>query len=613
MLIKLKNISIFILFYCASIFAQGFSASVSSNKIGLNNQFQLTFTFEGKEISSVRNFSPPSLSNYFVLSGPNQSTSVQIINGAVSGSLSYSYYLRPKKVGKFTIGVASVDYQGQTFRSNPIEIEIVKGSTQRRQRVNTNNNSNNISNKDISKNLFIRATVNKRKVYLGEQVTVTYKLYTRIAIAAQMSISKLPQYKGFWSEELSTSNNISFSTEVVNGQRYRVGLLKRAALFPSEIGKLTITPFELQIPIRLKNKRRSGNIFDDFFNDPFDQGKMINYDAKSNAVKITVLPLPDKNVPASFKGAVGNFTMSTSLNKNNIKTNETASLKINIKGTGNIKLLNIPEIKAPNGIDKYEPKITEKVNRNGVISGFKNSEYVIIPRTTGKKEISPIKFTFFNPAKKKYITLTSKKFIINVTPGKKIVSSTITGVSKEDIKLLGEDIRFIKIQSNDLFKKQGILLLSYKFWVMMALPLFILIFVLGWQKKQNKLAGDIRSLKYNKAQKVAKTRLKKAKKLLHTKNELEFYSEISLALFGYLEDKLHLPKAELSLNRAEQILKEKNIDEKLISELKYCAEKCEFIRFAPEKGGSEAMQEIYKKSTEVIINIERNLTQKNGR
>jgi len=608
---RIKNIIFTWMLLSVGLFAQSLTASLSSTKVGLNDQFQLTFTFEGKEISSVRNFSPPSLSNFYVLSGPNQSTSVQIINGVVSGSLSFSYFMRPKKTGKFTIGVASVNYQGNTYRSNPLNIEVIKGSAQPTR--GSNNRGNNISNKDIGQNLFIRATANKRTVYLGEQVTITYKLYTRLSIAAQMSISKLPQYKGFWSEELNTSNNISFSTEVVNGKRYRVGVLKKAALFPSQTGKLTITPFELNVPIRIKNRSRTGNIFDSFFNDPFDQGQMINYDAKSNAVKIIVLPLPDKNVPASFKGAVGNYTMSTSINKTNIKTNETASLKVNIKGSGNIKLLGIPKIKVPNGIDKFEPKVTENVNRAGIISGFKNAEYVIIPRTPGKKEIAPIRFTFFNPAKKKYITLSSKKFVINVTPGKNIVPSTLTGVSKEDIKLLGEDIRFIKTGTNDLFKKRGIILLRYQFWLMTIIPLFLLIGILVWQKKQNKLAGDIRSLRYNKAQKVAKARLKKAKKLLHTKNELDFYSEISLVLFGYLEDKLHLSKAEFSLERAEQLLKEKGIDEKLITELKQCAEKCEFIRFAPEKGGAEAMNDMFKKSAEVIINIERNLSQKNGR
>lgn len=609
--IRIKNIAFIWALLSVGLFAQSFTASLSSIKVGLNDQFQLTFTFEGKEISSIRNFSPPSLSNFYVLSGPNQSTSVQIINGAVSGSLSFSYYLKPKKTGKFTIGVASVSYQRKTYRSNPLKFEVIKGSTQAERR--SNNNNNNISDEDIAQNLFIRATVNKKTVYLGEQVTVTYKLYTRLTIAAQMSISKLPQYKGFWSEELNTSGNISFTTEIVSGKRYRVGLLKKAALFPTQIGKLTITPFELNVPIRIRNKRRTGNIFDDFFNDPFDQGQMINYDAKSNSVKITVLPLPDKNVPASFKGTVGNFTMSASIDKTNIKTNETASLKINIKGSGNVKLLNIPEIKIPNGIDKYEPKITEKINRAGIISGIKNAEYVIIPRTPGRKEIAPIRFTYFNPAKKKYITLSSKKFVINVTPGKSIVSSTITGVSKEDIKLLGEDIHFIKTETNDLFIKQGILLFSYQFWMMTIIPFVLLIGILVWQKKQNKLAGDIRSLRYNKAQKVVKARLKKAKKLLHTKNELDFYSEISLALFGYLEDKLHLSKAEFSLDRAEQVLKEKGINDDLITELKQCAEKCEFIRFAPEKGGAEAMNVMFKKSTEVIINIERNLSQKNSR
>lgn len=608
---KKINITLIWMLLNAGLFAQSFTAYLSSTTTGLNDQFELTFTFEGKEISSIRNFSPPSLSNFYILSGPNQSTSVQIINGVVSGALSFSYFLRPKKTGKFNIGVASVFYKGKTYRSDPLKIKVIKGSTQSRRR--SNNGGDNISNEDIAQNLFIRATVNKKTVYLGEQVTVTYKLYTRLSIAAQMSISKLPQYKGFWTEELNTSNSFTFTTEVFRGKKYRVGLLKKAALFPTQIGQLTITPFELNVPIRTRNKRRTGNIFDDFFNDPFNQGQMINYDVKSNAVKIKVLPLPDKNVPVSFSGTVGNFTMSTSIDKTNIKTNETASLKINIKGSGNVKLLNIPEINIPNGIDKYEPKITEKVFRTGVISGIKNAEYVIIPRTPGRKEIAPIVFTYFNPEKKKYITLSSKKFVINVTPGKSIVSSTISGISKENIKLLGEDIHFIKTETNDLFIKQGILLFNYKFWLMAIIPFVLLIGILVWQKKQNKLAGDIRSLRYNKAQKVSKARLKKAKKLLHTKNELDFYSEISLALFGYLEDKLHLSKAEFSLDLAEQVLKEKGINDDLITELRQSVEKCEFIRFAPEKGGADAMNDMFKKSTEVIINIEKNLSPKNGR
>jgi len=612
MLKRSKIIICFILLCCVSIFPQSLTASVSSDKIGLNDQFQLSFTFEGTDINNVRNFTPPSFDKFFILSGPNQSTSVQIINGAVSGSLSFSYYLRPKELGKFTIDAASVNYQGKEIKSSPINIEIVKGSIQPQR--GTNNNQHIISDKEIAENLFVKAFVNKTKVYLGEQVTVTYKLYTRLNIAAQMSISKLPQYKGFWSEELTTSNNINFTTEVVDGKRFKVGILKKAALFPSEFGNLTITPFELNVPIRIKNQQRKGNIFDDFFNDPFDQGQLINYDAKSNVIKLTVLPLPNKNVPASFKGAVGNYSMISSIDKSDIETNATVSIKIDIKGTGNIKLLNIPELQIPNGIDKYDPKVTDNINRTDIISGGKSAEYVIIPRTPGKKEIEPISFSFFDPNKKEYVTLTSNSFKLNVLPGKNIVSSTLNGITKEDIKLLGEDIRFIKTSKGDLYKEQEIVVLSNKFWAMTLLPLIVLISVLGWQKKQNKLSGDLKSLKYNKAQKIAKARLKSAKKLLTAKDQNSFYSELSLALFGYLEDKLHLPKAEFSMDKAEQLLISKGVDTELIGELKACTEHCEFIRFAPEKGGIEAMSDLFKKSTDIIVNIERKLSQKiNGK
>ena len=608
---KIKLIISFILLCSFGVIAQTLTASISSDKVGLNDQFQLSFTFEGTDINSVRNFTPPSFDKFFVLSGPNQSTSVQIINGAVSGSLAFSYYLRPKGLGKYTIAAASVNFQGKEIKSKPINIEIIKGSTQKKNV--TNNNQANISNQDIAENLFVKAFVNKTKVYLGEQVTVTYKLYTRLNIASQMSISKLPQYKGFWSEELNTSNNINFTTEEVEGKRYKVGILKKAALFPSEFGNLTITPFELNVPIRIKNQQRKGNIFDDFFNDPFDQGQIINYAAKSNAVKLTVLPLPNNNVPASFKGIVGNYTMSTSINKTDIETNETVTIKIDIKGTGNLKLLNIPELEIPNGLDKYDPKITDRISRNNIISGEKNAEYVIVPRIPGKKEIKPVAFSFFDPDKRQYRTLTSDSFTLNVSPGKNITSNTLTGITKEDIKLLGEDIRFIKTSSANLFKKQETVILTYKFWAMTIIPFIIFLTFLSWQKKQNKLAGDLRLLKYNKAQKIAKTRLKTAKKLLSDKDQNSFYSELSLALFGYLEDKLHLPKAEFSMDKAEQLLINKGVNIELIGELKACTEKCEFIRFAPEKGGIEEMNELFKKSTNIIVNIERELSQKINR
>jgi len=598
-----KSLFLVIILLSGNLFPQTFTASVDNTTIGLNEQFQLTFTFEGQDINGVRNFTPPALSKFLVLSGPNQSSSMQIINGAVSGSLSFSYILQSREMGDATIGEASVEYSGKVLKSAPLKITVVKASQKPKQ------NDNPVSTKEIADNLFIRAFVDKRKVYLGEQVTVTYKLYTRLNIAAQMSISKLPQYQGFWSEEIETQNNISFTNEVYEGKQFKVGILKKAALFPTQTGELTVTPFELNVPVQIRKQKKSSNFFDDFFNDPFGSAQTYNYAAKSNSVKVEVIALPSGDVPKSFSGAVGNFLFNARLDKANVKTNESVTLKLGLSGAGNIILANIPTVNLPNGFEKYEPKITEQINRTGTISGAKTAEYLLVPRTPGKKEISPIEFSYFDPVKKSYVTLTSKAFSIDVTPGENYSSSAndLSGYSKEDIKLLGQDIHYIKTQIDDVSKTSGITLFKTGFWFAAGLPLIVLLGLVTWKKREDKLSGNVQLLKYQKAEKVAKNRLKKAKKLLEADNYPEFYSEISLALFGYLEDKLHISKSEISVDKAVDELQKRNLDGTIISDFKKCADKCEFVRFAPKAGESSAKNEMYTETSKVIIDIEKNL------
>ena len=264
-----KLLAALMLLPCA-IFPQTFTAAVNNATVGLNDQLQISFTFSGQDVNGVKSFSPPAFNNFMILSGPNQSSSMQIINGAVSGSMSYSYYLQPKSMGKFSIGSASVNYNGKEYKTQPVEITVVKGSPKPAQQAQGGGGGSEVSTKDIGDNLFILATSDKEKAYLGEQVTVTYKLYTRLGIASQMQVSKLPSYEGFWAEEITVPNNITFTTEMYKGKQYRVGILKKVALFSSQLGELSVTPLELAIPVQIRAKKRSnGNIFDNFFNDPF--------------------------------------------------------------------------------------------------------------------------------------------------------------------------------------------------------------------------------------------------------------------------------------------------------------------------------------------------------
>jgi len=283
-------------------------------------------------------------------------------------------------------------------------------------------------------------------------------------------------------------------------------------------------------------------------------------------------------------------------------------LNVNISGSGNIKLLDMPEINFPSGFEKYEPKVNEDINRKSKINGTKRGEYLFVPRVVGIREIPPIEFSYFDPGKKKYLTLKSQPFTIDIKPGDKLASTEIVG--KEDVRQLGEDIRFIKTSYDDVEKKESYIINSTGFVIAGALPLVLSIGLIGWKRRYDKLHGNVVLLRYQKAQKVAKNRLKHAKKLMETQNHKEFYTELSSALFGYLEDKLHIPKSEFTIERASSELKNRTITDGLISDLKISAEKCEFVRFAPGAEKSTAMKEMYDEIADVIINLEKNISER---
>ena len=595
-----KSVLFGILFLFVSIGkAQSFVATVDNNKVAENDRFELRFTFEGTNLNALKNFNPPSLKEFRVLSGPNQSTSMQIINGVSSSSLTLSYILMPNTTGAYTIGTASIQYEEKTYTTDPIKVTIVKGSQKPK-----DDSGNQISNEEVAKSLFIRATIDKNKVYLGEQVTVTYKLYTRLNIASQMSVDKLPQYQGFWAEELETARNISFSREVIDGQQYNVGLLKRAALFPNQAGKLEVTPFELTIPIQVQKKKNPNNVWDDFFGDPFGRGQILEYRAKSNTLKVDVMPLPENNKPESFRGAVGRFDFSAVLDRQKTKTNEPINLKFDISGTGNIKLLELPSFELPNGFEKYDPKVDEQINRAGKISGTKKAEFLLIPRVAGSREIPPIEFSYFDPEKKSYQTISSKSFKVTIEQGQ---GSTSDLANQQSIEQLDSDIRFIKTKFSDVDRQSEILILKPAFWIVSIVPFLASLVLIGWKRKRDKLSGNQQLLRYSKAEKVARKRFKAAKKLLDQNNIELFYSEISQALFGYLEDKFHIPKSEFTLDRAADELLKRNIKPELVEKMKTNAQKCEFIRFAPGTNPSQAMNEMYQSFSDVVISIERSI------
>jgi len=516
--------AILLFIYCVSaayVNAQQFNATVDRTTVGQFDRFQVYFTFEGGDVNGLSNFRAPSFNGFRILSGPNQSSSMQIINGKVSGSITFSYIVQPSAIGDFTIAEASVNHSGNTYHTQPVKITVVKGTPQQQKE-----NDGGYSREELGKNVFIVAEANKYRALLGEQITVTYKLYTKLNISSPQ-ISKLPSYEGFWAEEVGPLQNINFEIGMYKGERFRIAKIKQVALFPSKTGTLSVTPFELNVPVIVKKKRTGNDVFDEFFNDSFfGKTETVDFQARSNIIKVEVDPLPS-NAPASFNGAVGDFNFKAEIDRKDVVTNESITLRLSISGSGNLKLLKVPEPQLPTGFEKYEPKTVENINRGAVISGQKIIDYLIVPRTAGQKEIPPVEFTYFNPSSRRYITLKSPAFNINVRQGIAGNESASPGFAREDIKLLSEDIRFIKTSNFDLERKQELTLIKPWFWISVIAPFFGLIGIVVFKRRHDRLSGNIQLMRYQKAEKAARKRLVIAKRALDKNDTVNFYSELS--------------------------------------------------------------------------------------
>lgn len=585
----------FIFLFGNLLLGQTFTASVDRTTVGENGRFQVYFEFSGGNANDLDKFLPPDFQGFKILGGPNRSSSMQIINGRVSSSLTFSYIILALKEGSYTIGSASVEYNGKRLSTNPITITVTKGDSQSGQ--------GGISDQQLSENLFILAIPNKNSVYQGEQVNITYKLYTRLNISSP-EISKLPSYNGFWSQEIESPQTINYKTEIFKGKQFNVAEIKKVALFPTRSGKLEVTPFELNIPVLIKKQRtNSRDIFDDFFNDPFfNRTEKIDFTAASNKIFIDVKPLPESGKPENFNGAVGNFDFNWSLDKTESQANEPITFKFTVTGSGNINLLDLPKLNLPNGFEVYDPKISENVNKGNIISGSKTIEYLIVPRVAGKKVIPSVSFSFFNPSTNSYKTISSDNFELDILRGKDGFVNTTEGLTKEEIELLNKDIRFIKLTSNLYNKSMGALIPEW-FWFSLIIPFLVMLIYLGIAKRNQNISTDIKLLKYKKAEKEAKAKLKVAKTALENSDSQKFYNEISNALTLYLQNKLSLNQSDFNEETVSIKLIKVGIEQEKTDEVIEILRKCEFARFAPSNNPNADI-EFYNKTLKIIIELE---------
>ncbi len=577
-----------------------FTASVDKTQVAVGEQLEVTFALNGS--SGGANFHSPAFNDFTVLSGPNQSTSMQFINGSMSASVSYSYVLQPLRDGKFTIGAASIEAGGKQLQSQPVAITVTKGAPQPKQQAQQSQSTD--IDRQIGDNLFLKVTVDRSRVYQGEQITATYKIYTRVNISSY-NVDKVPGLTGFWSEDLDIPKQIQLTNETIGGKQYRVGILKKAALFPQRSGTLELDPMEAECVVQVQTRSRSNNLFDQFFNDPFfGNVTNVNHKVRSEPLKVTVVPLPGENIPAGFSGAVGSYSMEAWVDKRQTKTNEAATLKVKITGHGNLKLIEPPAINVPPDFDRYDPKISDNITNQGdLISGSRTFEYLIIPRHPGEQKIPSFPFTFFDATKKSYVTLMSPEFELSVEQGSELLSASAAGISKEDVKLLGEDIRFIKSENMSLHRKGEQLVGSPAFYVASVSPIIAFIGFVLYARRREKVLGDVRTLRNRRARKVAQRRLAEAKKFLAARKREEFYTEVSRALWGFVGDKLGLPPAELSLDVVRTTLETRGVFPEVILKFSATIEQCEFARFAPSSESTQ-MDSVYSESVVLIATIE---------
>ena len=606
---KLIIILMTLMAYSTQTFADKVSFVASApDVVVVGDQFRLWYTVTTQK---VKDFRAPSIKGFDVLMGPSRSeqSSTQIVNGSVSStsSITFTYILMANTAGEFTVPGASIVAEGNQMISNSVKIKVLPQDQNHNSSRRNNDNSSSIqpsSNASVSnQDLFITATASKTNVYEQEAFVLTYKIYTRES-NLQLNNAKLPDFKGFHSQEIEMTTNARWTPEHYKGRNYYTTVYRQFVLFPQQSGKLFIEPAQFQMTV---NKPvQSADPFDAFFNGGNNVIE-IKKPITTPKIAINVNPLP-AGKPTNFLGGVGEFNISSSINSKELKTNDAITIKLVISGTGNLKLISNPEIKFPDDFEVYDPKVDNQVRltKEG-LTGNKVIEYLAIPRHAGTYKIPGVSFSYFDIRSKSYKTLNTEDYVINVEKGAGNADQVIANfTNKEDLKVLGEDIRYIK-QNEVTFQPKGSFFYgSMSYWLFYIIPAlaFILFFII--YRKQAAENANVAKMRTKKANKVAIKRMKLAGKLLSENKKDAFYDEVLKALWGYISDKLNIPVSRLSKDNIEEKLRNHGVSEELIKEFLNALNDCEFARFAPGDE-NQAMDKVYSSSIEVISKMENSI------
>ncbi len=569
-------------------------------------QFRLTYTLnkEGKDLRL-----PSDMDGFEVLFGPSvsRSYSQRTVNGKTTSesSVSYTYILVAQKEGTFTIGPATINVDGSTYRSNAVQIKVISPDQIPKSQAQQESDKSGSSSPTIkSTDAFIRAIVSKNTMYEQEGFTVTFRLYTTLNVVDFGKI-EFPEFEGFMVEEIELPMNQQLKIEQYNGKSYYTADLRKTLLFPQRSGKITIPSGRIEMVFSVPSGKRISTFFG---------SQEVVVDVKktlvTNPVSVNVTPLPDK--PDSFTGAVGSFTFRSKINPQEVKANEPVTFTLEISGTGNLKLIQNPHVEFPSNFEVYDPTVKNElqITTNG-LTGTRKIEYIAIPRYEGSYVIPPVEFSYFDLKSRSYKTLKSPQYTVQVAKGDPVSATSNSYVNQQEVKV-EDDIRFLKTGKPSFHSRNNYFVgsLAYWLWYIVPLVLFIAFYVVN--RKQAKQNANIAFVRNKRANKTAIKRLKVAESYLKQHKQEEFYSEVLRALWGYFSDKLSIPLADLSKDNIEKELTDYDIDKKLIDTFMRILNTCEFARYAPVKSDM-AMDNLYNETLEVIGEMENQLKLKNSK
>ena len=585
--------SVFILVFMLSIgFVQAqvsFVAKVSKKNLGINERLRVDFEMN----QDGDNFVPPSFKGFNVVGGPNQSISNSWVNGKRSYSKTYSYFLAPKSQGKFIINQATIEIDDQIYKTISLNIVVTAAVT----KLKDGNNADYLA----SENVHLIAEVSKTNPYLNEAITVVYKLYVSNDVSITRSWQEIdnPKFEDFWSQNIADKGKQQIFEGTFKGKPYRYVILRKVVLYPQKTGALIIEPLTLDIPIDVQGNSR----------DIFGRRRMTRVNRTISAGKrtITVKPLPIEGKPDNFSGAVGVFNFNVSTNKSTLDANEALELKIRVKGTGNLKLFNLPSLNLPSSLEVYEPVRDNKiaVNIKGM-NGFINDTYTVIPQYKGSYPIRPISFSYFDPPSKSYKTVSSDEIIIQVENGPipNQPNKVKDDASNENsISLANDQFKYIKTSTKLISINRPVFFKTSLFWYLTGIPFLLIPLIILIGATRRKRLSDVEGKRFRKATKLAKKYLSAAKKNLGKQEA--FYEALERALHNYLRAKLDIVTSEFSKEKITILLAERKVEEVVVSDFVGLLKSCEFARYTPTS--DVTIKQDYEKAVGVISNIDKQI------